>query len=32
MQAVSAAQGGLFFLNAPGGTDKTFLISLIIIA
>ena len=26
--AVSAGQGGFFFLDAPGGTGKTFLISL----
>ncbi|XP_072389482.1 uncharacterized protein [Diabrotica undecimpunctata] len=28
--AVAAEQGGFFFLDAPGGTDKTFLISLIL--
>lgn len=28
MLAVSAGQGGFFFLDAPGGTGKTFLISL----
>ncbi|XP_072389611.1 uncharacterized protein [Diabrotica undecimpunctata] len=28
--AVSAGQGGFFFLDAPGGTGKTFLISLIL--
>lgn len=30
MLAVSARQGGFFFLDAPGGTGKTFLISLIL--
>ncbi|CAF4851971.1 unnamed protein product [Pieris macdunnoughi] len=30
MLAVSAGQGGFFFLDAPGGTGKTFLISLIL--
>ncbi|XP_050065740.1 uncharacterized protein LOC126554747 [Aphis gossypii] len=30
MLAVSAGQGGFFFLNAPGGTGKTFVISLIL--
>lgn len=30
MTAVSAEQGGFFFLDAPGGTGKTFLISLIL--
>ncbi|XP_044588734.1 ATP-dependent DNA helicase pif1-like [Cotesia glomerata] len=30
MLAVSAGQGGFFFLGAPGGTGKTFLISLIL--
>ncbi|XP_044597463.1 ATP-dependent DNA helicase pif1-like [Cotesia glomerata] len=28
MLAVSAGQGGFFFLDAPGGTDKIFVISL----
>lgn len=28
--AVSAGQGGFYFLDAPGGTGKTFLISLIL--
>ncbi|XP_050066554.1 uncharacterized protein LOC126555710 [Aphis gossypii] len=28
MLAVSAGQGGFFFLDAPGGTGKTFVISL----
>ncbi|XP_073983720.1 ATP-dependent DNA helicase pif1-like [Rhodnius prolixus] len=30
MLAVSAGQGGFFFLDAPGGTGKTFLISLLL--
>ncbi|GBP32285.1 hypothetical protein EVAR_86117_1 [Eumeta japonica] len=30
MLAVSAGQGGFFFLDAPGGTGKTFVISLIL--
>jgi len=30
MLAVDARQGGFFFLDAPGGTGKTFLISLIL--
>ncbi|CAB3227232.1 unnamed protein product [Arctia plantaginis] len=30
MLAVAAEQGGFFFLDAPGGTGKTFLISLIL--
>jgi PIF1 helicase. len=30
MLIVDAEQGGFFFLDAPGGTDKTFLISLIL--
>ncbi|XP_044591941.1 ATP-dependent DNA helicase PIF1-like [Cotesia glomerata] len=30
MLAVAAEQGGIFFLDAPGGTGKTFLISLIL--
>lgn len=30
MHAVDAQQGGFFFLDAPGGTGKTFLISLIL--
>ena len=30
MLAVDAKQGGFFFLDAPGGTGKTFLISLIL--
>lgn len=30
MLAVDADQGGFFFLDAPGGTGKTFLISLIL--
>ncbi|XP_044597583.1 uncharacterized protein LOC123274158 [Cotesia glomerata] len=30
MLAVSAGQGGFFFLDAPGGIGKTFLISLIL--
>ncbi|XP_044586007.1 uncharacterized protein LOC123266044 [Cotesia glomerata] len=30
MLTVSAGQGGFFFLDAPGGTGKTFLISLIL--
>ncbi|XP_023159393.1 uncharacterized protein LOC101459168 [Ceratitis capitata] len=30
MFAVSAGQGGFFFLDAPGGTGKTFVISLIL--
>ncbi|XP_063974372.1 uncharacterized protein LOC135161043 [Diachasmimorpha longicaudata] len=30
MLAVSAGQGGFFFLDAPGGTGKTFVISLIV--
>ncbi|XP_072379547.1 ATP-dependent DNA helicase PIF1-like [Diabrotica undecimpunctata] len=30
MLAVAAEQGGFFFLDAPGGTGKTFLISLIV--
>lgn len=30
MYAVAAQQGGFFFLDAPGGTGKTFLISLIL--
>ncbi|XP_044594871.1 uncharacterized protein LOC123272237 [Cotesia glomerata] len=30
MLAVSAGQGGFFFLEAPGGTGKTFVISLIL--
>lgn len=28
--SIAAQQGGLFFLDAPGGTGKTFLISLIL--
>ncbi|RVE42412.1 hypothetical protein evm_012949 [Chilo suppressalis] len=31
MQAVDNNTGGLFFLDAPGGTGKTFVISLILI-
>jgi len=27
--SITAEQGGFFFLDAPGGTGKTFLISLI---
>ncbi|VVC35224.1 P-loop containing nucleoside triphosphate hydrolase,DNA helicase Pif1-like [Cinara cedri] len=30
MLTVSARQGGFFFLDAPGGTGKTFVISLIL--
>lgn len=30
MQAVDNGNGGIFFLDAPGGTGKTFLISLIL--
>lgn len=30
IHAVDAGNGGLFFLDAPGGTGKTFLISLIL--
>jgi ATP-dependent DNA helicase PIF1 len=30
MKAVDAGNGGLFFLDAPGGTGKTFLLSLIL--
>ncbi|XP_049315847.1 uncharacterized protein LOC125779250 [Bactrocera dorsalis] len=30
MQAVNGNTGGLYFLDAPGGTGKTFLISLIL--
>ncbi|XP_044575115.1 uncharacterized protein LOC123258925 [Cotesia glomerata] len=30
MLAVSAGQGGFFFLDAPGGTGKTFLISVLL--
>jgi len=30
MQAVDNNTGGLFFLDAPGGTGKTFVISLIL--
>lgn len=30
MQAVSNNAGGLYFLDAPGGTGKTFVISLIL--
>ncbi|XP_073990924.1 uncharacterized protein [Rhodnius prolixus] len=30
MLGVSAGQGGFFFLDAPGGTGKTFLISLLL--
>ena len=30
MLAVLAGQGGIFFLDAPGGTGKTFLILLIL--
>lgn len=32
MKAVDDGNGGLFFLDAPGGTGKTFLISLILAA
>jgi len=28
---VADQSGGLYFLNAPGGTKKTFLISLILV-
>lgn len=30
MQAVNSGSGGFYFLDAPGGTGKTFLISLIL--
>ncbi|UYV77959.1 hypothetical protein LAZ67_15003037 [Cordylochernes scorpioides] len=30
MQAISDQRGGLYFLDAPGGTGKTFLINLIL--
>lgn len=30
MQAVFSYAGGLYFLDAPGGTGKTFIISLIL--
>lgn len=30
IQAVNDKQGGIFFIDAPGGTGKTFLISLIL--
>jgi ATP-dependent DNA helicase PIF1 len=30
MQDIEATSGGLFFLDAPGGTGKTFLINLIL--
>jgi ABC-type transporter Mla maintaining outer membrane lipid asymmetry ATPase subunit MlaF len=30
MLTIPAGQGGFFFFNAPGGTGKTFLISIII--
>lgn len=30
MQAVTNQSGGLYFLNIPSGTEKTFLISLIL--
>lgn len=30
MSAISERSGGFFFLDAPGGTGKTFLISLIL--
>ena len=32
MKAIDDENGGLFFLDAPGGTMKTFLISLILAA
>jgi ATP-dependent exoDNAse (exonuclease V) alpha subunit len=30
MQAITSQSGGLYFIDAPGGTGKTFLISLIL--
>jgi hypothetical protein len=30
MKAIDDGNGGLFFLDAPGGTGKTFLMSLIL--
>ncbi|GFX88198.1 ATP-dependent DNA helicase [Trichonephila clavipes] len=30
MRAITEQSGGLFFIDAPGGTDKTFLLSLIL--
>ena len=30
MKVVNDGTGGIFFLDAPGGTGKTFLISLIL--
>lgn len=30
MNAIDSGNGGMFFLDAPGGTGKTFLISLIL--
>ena len=32
MKAIDDGNGGLFFLDAPGGTGKTFLISLLLAA
>ncbi|CAI6346155.1 unnamed protein product [Macrosiphum euphorbiae] len=32
MQAIKSKSGGLYFLDAPGGTGKTFLISIILAA
>jgi hypothetical protein len=30
MESVERGNGGLFFLDAPGGTGKTFLINLLL--
>ena len=30
MTAVDSKEGGLFFLDAPGGTGKTFLLNLLL--
>jgi len=31
MKAVDDGNGGLYFLDAPGGTDKTFLMSVVLV-
>ncbi|KAF0707657.1 ATP-dependent DNA helicase [Aphis craccivora] len=30
MEAVNSGSGGIYFIDAPGGTGKTFLISLLL--